>query len=190
MEFLYGSWDNGAPKHTYVEGLNHRYDAWEVNGIWHQELKVVGKGKAIVTLRDEEVMLWEYLDLAKRSRAYGGMGNAFKFLNIVFYLLLLFLALIYTMVETMLSSFPWYLTYPLLIFAPVLAVTVTVFIEVARSSLLRIKRKYVLLSFLKKLQKETGKNNSYYKALLLKVATVKDKDRAETARMLLDKGLV
>ncbi len=190
MEFQNGVYDYGASNHTYIGGLNYRYHAWEENGTRHRELIIVKSNEVLVTLVDEEVMLWEYLDLTKRSRVYGGMGDAFKFLTTVFCLLLLFLAILYTMVETVLSSYAWYLTYPLYILAPVLAFAVPIFIVGMRASLVRAKRKRILVSFLKKLEKESGKNNSYYKAILLKIATLKDKDRAETARMLLNKGLV
>lgn len=190
MEFLYGSQADGAPKYKYVEGLDYRYDAWEVNGIWHQELKVVGGNKAFIILTDEEVMLWKHLDLAKRPKGSGNPGDFFLFLVIAFCLFLLFLAIIYTMLETVLFTYAWYLTYPLYILAPILAIIVPLFVVVVRNYLVRIKRKQVLLSFLKNLKSETGRNTSYYRAMLIKIANVRDKDRAETARMLLDKGLV
>jgi hypothetical protein len=204
MEFLFGNQNNCA-YYPYVEGAEYKYRAWEENNTWRQQLQVKGRkagsGNAgfvrsseieevVITLVDEEVMLWEHLDLAKRGVGPGNLGGFFVFLSWLFCLSLLVLSVIITLTTTVLDEYPWYLTSWLYLLAPVIAFGLISAYFITKEKIVHTKRKKILRTFLKNLQSKSGRDSAYYRNILQAISNANNKERAKNARMLLNEGLV
>jgi hypothetical protein len=211
MEFLFGSVGNEGkvPLHTHVERPDFQYEAWEVNGVWHQQLHVLGRessrrisftdngvrySRLVATLIDEEANLWKHLDIEKYSdhETSGSSSLFWWYIGVC----LALLAIVSVCNVTIFAEYPWFIHHDLSSAAIIVGVVLVFFIDLIRrnqkkriaqvQSQLQLK---VLLAFLQKLKSDSNRNDEYYRSMLRKLAIASDEKKAKTAQLLLDKGL-
>lgn len=207
MEFLFGS-ENDGPVHDYVEGLDYRYDVWKDNntGVYRQTLKVYGRNngmgksgfqkvdqnrKEIVTLHDEEVMLWKYLEMEKSSSFGEGLYQVFLLVIMVVIALVLSQFFAFYMDHYGAPEAPEYLRflmYPFSIVMTIIAIFSTLRWLDVQAERTKTKKLIACIRHIQATNLREDKN--YYKELFRLLSFSSDQVRAKAARMVLEKNLV
>lgn len=193
MEFLYGGEDK---KYQFVEGNDCKYTKWKEDNKWRQKLVVRYNKENFFTLYDEEVMLWEHLDLFKEWRGYlfpDAISMFLKYIIISIILSIISVSCVFWINSTFPVSYAGYirgikaLSY---VVAVIFAFFVPLFILDVRNIIIKRSRIKFFINYIKSLQMKSGNDIKYYREILEKISNSHSGIRSDTAKIILEKNLI
>lgn len=187
---------------TSASGSDYSYCAWKgEDDVWYEELHVFGKpifdvgvGSRnvartikLVTLKDRDVHIWNYLEIKPRQNFASAMRQVVIALTLLVTFFVLSQVLAFLFGEFGYMSLRWYFRYPLFGIASFFVVFAVVF---AYENLTYEYKLRKASRFIRELSSQGNSDVEFYKNILEKIAVCNDKERSRTARKLLDRGLV
>lgn len=203
MNLLFGSSENPFVC-TDATGSDFSYRASKGEDLtWCEELNIFGKpvleesagsgfkritqSVILVTLKDRDVHIWNYLEIRPRQNIANGMRQLFIGLVLLGSSFVLSQVLAFILGEFGYMSLSWYFRYPLFgaISFFLVLVLVIAYDEIMYECKLRKASR-----FIRDLCAESKSDISCYKDILEKIAMCNDQERSNTAKKLLERKLV